>query len=80
MAMPINKKAVYSARYPKDTVVELTAPIEDPYSSKPIGARFRVDFVDDAFQLHGVWLSPESGSLAIDIEHDSFKVVGDESN
>jgi hypothetical protein len=75
---PIDKKAMYSARYPSGTIVELTAPIEDPYGgSKPIGARFKVDFVDDAFQLQGHWLPPESGSIAIIIEEDSFKIVED---
>ena len=76
MAQKIDKKAVYSARYPHGTIVELTAPIEDPYgSSKPIGAKFEVDFEDDGLQLQGRWLPPESGSIAILIEEDSFKIV-----
>ena len=29
MSYPINKKEVYSARYPKGTIVELTEPIDD---------------------------------------------------
>lgn len=84
MSQTIDKKAVYTAWYPKGTIIELTKPIDDPYSPKPVGARFRVDFIDDAFQLHGVWLSqdvpvPASGSLAVDIEHDSFKIVNEEN-
>ena len=75
MSYPIDKKAVYSARYPKGTVIELTEPINDPYSPKPIGSRFKVDYVDDAFQLQGVWLPPQSGSIAVLIEKDSFKIV-----
>jgi len=76
VAHPIDKKAVYSARYPHGTVIELTAPINDPYgASKPIGARFVVDYVDDACQLQGHWLPPASGSIAVIIEEDSFKVV-----
>ena len=76
MAMKIDKKAVYSARYPHGTVIELTAPIKDPYgSSKPVGARFKVDLVDSALQLHGHWLPPQSGSMAVNIEVDSFIVV-----
>ncbi|MBQ8198953.1 MAG: DUF4314 domain-containing protein [Lachnospiraceae bacterium] len=76
MAMKIDKKAVYSARYPHGTVIELTAPIEDPYgSSKPVGARFKVDFIDDSLQLHGSWLPPHSGGLAVLVEHDKFQVV-----
>lgn len=62
-------------RYPKGTIVELTAPIEDTYSPKPIGARFRVDFIDDMLQAHGKWLPPESDSIAIIIEHDKFKIM-----
>lgn len=76
MGIPIDKKAVYSARYPHGTIIELTAPIEDPYGgSKPIGARFKVDFIDDALQLQGYWLPPERGSIAVSIEDDSFKIV-----
>lgn len=75
MGHPIDKKAVYSARYPKGTIIELTAPIEDEYSPKPIGSRFRVDFVDDALQLQGVWLPPARGSIAVIIEHDKFRIV-----
>lgn len=49
MSYPINKKEVYSARYPKGTIVELTEPIDDKYSPKPVGSRFKVDYVDDAY-------------------------------
>lgn len=42
MSYPINKKEVYSARYPKGTIVELTEPIADKYSPKPAGSRFKV--------------------------------------
>ena len=45
------------------------------YSPKPVGSRFKVDYIDDALQLHGVWLPPQSGSMAIIIEQDKFKVV-----
>lgn len=37
MSCSINKKEVYSARYHKGTIIELTEPIDDPYSPKPIG-------------------------------------------
>lgn len=47
MSYPINKKEVYSARYPKGTIVELTEPIDDKYSPKPAGSRFKVDYIDD---------------------------------
>ena len=74
--MKIDKKAVYSARYPHGTIVEITESIVDKYgASKPAGARFYVDYVDDALQLQGHWLPPASGSLAIIIEEDSFKIV-----
>ena len=75
MSYPIDKKAVYSARYPKGTIIELIEPIDDKYSPKPAGSRFKVDYVDDAFQLQGVWLPPQSGSIAVLIEKDSFKIV-----
>ena len=75
MSYPIDKKAVYSARYPHGTIIELTEPIQDPYAPKPAGSRFKVDCVDDALQLQGVWLPPASGSIAIIIEQDKFKVI-----
>jgi len=75
MGTPIDKKAIYEMRYPAGTIVELTAPIEDTYTPKAAGSRFRVDYIDDMLQLHGSWLSPESGSMAISIEEDSFKIV-----
>lgn len=75
MSYPINKKGVYSARYPKGTIVELTEPIDDKYSPKTVGSRFKVDYVDDALQLQGHWLPPASGSIAIIIEQDKFKVI-----
>ena len=76
MSQSIDKKELYSMRYPHGTVIELTSPIDDPYGgSKPAGARFEVDFIDDALQLHGHWLPPYSGCLAVIIGHDSFKVV-----
>lgn len=75
MSHPIDKRAVYSARYPHGTVVELTAPIADPYSPKPVGSRMKVDYIDDALQIHGTWLPPQRGSIAILIEKDSFKIV-----
>lgn len=75
MSHPIDKKAVYMARYPKGLVLELTAPIDDPFSPKPVGSRMRVEYIDDALQIHGVWLAPASGSIAIIIEQDSFRIV-----
>lgn len=68
MSCSINKKEVYSARYHKGTIIELTEPIDDPYSPKPIGSRFKVESVDDAYQLQGYWLPPQSGSIAVIIE------------
>ena len=53
MSIPIDKKEYYRMRYTRGTVIELTEPLEDPYSSKPAGAKFKVDFVDDALQLQG---------------------------
>ncbi|GFI10900.1 hypothetical protein IMSAGC007_03372 [Lachnospiraceae bacterium] len=75
MSIPIDKKEYYRMRYTRGTVIELTEPLEDPYSSKPAGAKFKVDFVDDALQLQGHWLPPESGTLAVAIEKDKFKII-----
>lgn len=75
MSHPIDKKAVYTARYPKGTIIELVEPLEDPYAPKPVGSRFKVDCVDDALQLQGGWVSPQSGSIAVVIEKDKFKIV-----
>lgn len=54
MSQSVDKKELYAMRYPCGTVIELTEPIEDRYGSgKPVGSRFRVDYADDALQLHG---------------------------
>jgi len=45
MSHPIDKKAVYTARYPKGTIIELVEPLEDPYAPKPVGSRFKVTAV-----------------------------------
>lgn len=74
MPVPIDKKAYYAMRYPAGTVIELTEAIDDPCTPKPVGARFKVSGIDDALQLHGSWLPPERGSMAVDIEHDHFKI------
>lgn len=71
-----DKKAEYSMRYPKGTIIELTEPIDDGYGgSKPSGSRFMVEYVDDALQLQGHWLPPQSGTIAVIIEYDKFKIV-----
>lgn len=59
----------------RGTIIELTAPIEDPYSPKPVGARLQVSGVDDANQIHGHWLPPETGCLAVIIGVDKFKII-----
>ena len=78
MGIKIDKKKVYEMQYPAGTIVELTAPINDRYTPKPAGARFKVDGIDDALQLHGHWLPPESGSMAIIVEEDHFERVAEE--
>lgn len=37
MSYPLDKRAVYMARYPKGSVLELTAPIDDLYSQNLVG-------------------------------------------
>jgi hypothetical protein len=75
MEMKKSIKDVYREMYPAGTVIELTAPIYDPYSPKKAGDRFRVRCMDDMMQLHGTWLAPASGSIAVEIGYDSFKVI-----
>jgi hypothetical protein len=75
MEMKKSRKEVYEEMYPAGTIIELTAPIEDPYSPKEIGDRFKVVCLDDMLQLHGAWLAPAKGSIAVVIGQDSFKVV-----
>ena len=75
MSIPIDKKEYYRMRYTRGTIIELLEPINDPYTPKPVGAKFKVDFVDDALQLQGHWLPPESGTLAVAIEKDKFKII-----
>jgi len=75
MGIPINKKEVYAMRYQAGTVIELTSPIADPYTPKPAGSRFKVSYIDDMLQLHGTWLPPEKGSMAVSVEEDEFKIV-----
>jgi hypothetical protein len=40
MSLQLTKKELYMSKYPKGTIIELTAPIDDPYTPKPAGARF----------------------------------------
>ena len=75
MGIKINKKEVYAMRYPEGTVIELKAPIDDPYTPKQVGSRFKVSHIDDMLQLHGSWLAPERGSMAVSVEEDCFKIV-----
>ena len=75
MGVPINKTELYRMRYPKGTVIELTAPMEDPYAPKPVGSRFEVEYVDDANQLQGHWLAPARGSIAVIIGVEQFRVM-----
>lgn len=62
-------------RYPVGTIIELTEPINDRFTPKPVGSRFEVELIDDQLQLHGRWLPPERGSMAVSIEEDHFKIV-----
>jgi hypothetical protein len=78
MEMKMNKKEFYKEIYQAGTVIELTAPIDDPYSPKEIGDRFKVTYMDDMLQLHGKWMAPAKGSIAVIIGHDRFKVVSKE--
>lgn len=56
-------------------ILELTAPINDPYSPKPAGARLKVEYIDSLGQIHGEWLPPHEGSIAIIPEFDQYIVI-----
>lgn len=62
-------------KYKKGTIVQLTAPISDPYSPKTAGSKFRVRYIDDGNNIHGDWLPPASGSLCLILGVDQFIVV-----
>ena len=63
-----NGFAIYAIGYTEDTYG----------NNKPAGARFKVSYIDDMGGMHGNWLAPQSGSLAIIIEHDKFKSISDD--
>ena len=66
-------------KYKKGTIVQLTAPISDPYSPKTAGSKFRVSYIDDGFNIHGSWLPPASGTLCLILGVDNFDIVDEES-
>lgn len=76
MSIPIDKEAkqkLYTARYPKGTVLRLTAPIEDPYTPKSVGDEFiSSGVVDSEMQLSGHWKS--GGSMSLRLEDDSYEI------
>lgn len=74
MGYPINKKEVLEARYPAGTILRLTKPIDDPYAPKQIGSRFRVEYIDDGLQIHGSWIAPDSGGIALLWGVDEFEI------
>lgn len=76
--MTSDKVDFYRKIYTENKVIELISPIDDLYSPKPTGAKLKIKFVDDALQIHGTWLPPESGSLAVNIDIDNFKIIDDE--
>ena len=71
--MKMNKE-YYESLYPSGTILELTEPMKDPYSPKPVGSKFKVSFIDDALGIHGSWLPPCRGSICIIIGVDQFKI------
>lgn len=77
--MKNDKLVEAKALYQKGVVLELTEALEDPYSPKPVGARFVVDYVDDAMNIHGSWVNPESGCLSLIVGVDKFRIVEEQS-
>lgn len=77
--MKNDKLAEAKALYQKGVVLELTEALEDPYSPKPKGARFLVEYVDDGFNIHGSWQEPASGGLCLIVGVDKFRIVEEQS-
>ena len=73
--MKMNKE-YYEKLYPSGTILELTESMDDPYSPKPAGSKFKVSFIDDSLNIHGSWLAPARGSISIIIGVDKFKIAG----
>ena len=70
-----NKRSYLEKMYPKGTILELTEDLDDKFTPKPAGSRFKVSSADDSGQLHGTWLPPQSGSMAIVVGVDKFRIV-----
>lgn len=66
-------------KYKKGTIVQLTTDLEDPYSPKTAGTKFRVSYIDDGNNIHGEWLPPASGSLCLILGVDNFVIVEEEA-
>ena len=60
-------------RFPKGTRLELTAPMDDPYSRLQPGDQGVVEYVDDAGTIHMRW--DRGSSLGLVPGVDSFKKV-----
>ena len=77
----MNRDIIADARkkYPRGTILELTKDMEDPYSPKTAGSKFRVDYIDDGNNIHGSWLPPASGTLCLILGVDNFDIVDEES-
>lgn len=69
------KKSYLEKMYPKGTILELIEDMDDKFTPKPAGSRFKVDFADDFSQLHGTWLPSQSGSVAVIVGVDKFRIV-----
>lgn len=60
--------------YKEGDILELTMDLDDPYVSVPAGSQMRVEFTDDAGQIHGAWLNANT-SVALVPKVDHFKVI-----
>lgn len=57
--------------YPKGSLLYLYVDIDDPYSPKPAGSIAKVEYVDDALNIHVKWYN-QTGNIAVIYGKDFF--------
>lgn len=70
-------KDTLSELYPKDTLLYLNEGIDDPYSPKDAGSIAKVQYIDDALNIHVSWLG-QRGSISVIYGKDLFFKLPDD--